>query len=96
LRVAFARGARSQQNRLTKYFVGLCGEVGNAKEMAVGLSFDGNRDNGEDKVLILYSKRKAPDSGSEGRNRRDTWRAGVRGTGERRGGPKCGCVDRGA
>jgi hypothetical protein len=95
LRVAFARGAKSQRNRLTKYFVGLCGEVGNENKMALGLSSDGNRDNGEDKVLI-YSKRKAPDSGSEGRNRRDTWTAGVRGTGERRGGPTCGCVDRGA
>jgi hypothetical protein len=63
--------------------------------MAAGLSFDGNRDNGENKVLI-YSKRKAPDSGSEGRNRRDTWRAGVHGTGKRRGGPTCGCVDHGA
>jgi hypothetical protein len=42
--------------------------------MAAGLSSDGNRDNGEDKVLI-YSKRKAPDSRSEGRNWRDTWRA---------------------
>jgi hypothetical protein len=93
LRVAFARGARSQQNQSTKYFVGLCGEVGNEKEMAAGLSSDGNRDNGEEKVLI-YSKRKAPDSGSEGRNRRDAWRADVRGTGERRVGPTCGCVDR--
>jgi hypothetical protein len=84
-----------QQNQLTKYFVGLCGEVGHEKEMVADLSSDGNRDNGEDKALI-YSKRKAPDSGSEGRNRRDTWRADVRGTGERRGGPTCGCVDRGA
>jgi hypothetical protein len=92
LRVAFARGARSQQNLWTKYFVGLCGEAGNEKKMAAGLSSDGNRDNGEDKVLI-YSKQKAPDSGSEGRNRRDTWRAGVRGTGERRVGPTRGCVD---
>jgi hypothetical protein len=95
LRAAFARGARSQQNQLTKYFVALFGEVGNEKKMAVGLSSDGNRDNGEEKVL-LYSKRKAPDSGSEGRDQRDTWRADVRGTGERRGGPTCGCIDRGA
>jgi hypothetical protein len=95
LRVGFARGARSQQNQWTKYFVWLCGEVGSEKEMAAGLSSDGNRDNGEDKVLI-YSKRKAPDSGSEGRNRRDTWRADVRGTSEKSGGPTCGCVDRGA
>jgi hypothetical protein len=63
--------------------------------MVAGLSSYGNRDNGEDKVLI-YSKRKAPDSRSEGGNRRDTCRADVRGTGERRGGPTCGCVDRGA
>ncbi len=28
----------------------------------------------------IYSERKAPDSGSEGRNRRDTWRADARGT----------------
>jgi hypothetical protein len=63
--------------------------------MAAGLSFDGNKDNGQDKILI-YSKRKAPDSGSEGRNRRDTWRADVRGTGERRGRPTSGCIDRGA
>jgi hypothetical protein len=95
LRLAFARGARSQQNQLTKCFVGLCGEVGNEKKMTAGLSFDSRKDNGEDKILI-YSKRKAPDSGSEGRNRRDAWRAVVRGTGERWGGPTCGCVDRGA
>ena len=95
LRVAFARGTRSQQNQQTKYFVGLYGEVGNEKKMAAGLSSDGNRDNGGDTVLI-YSKRKAPDSGSEGRDRRDAWRADVRGTGERWGGPMCGCVDRGA
>ena len=44
----------------------------------------------------IYSERKAPDSGSEGRDRRDAWRADVRGTGERWGGPMCGCVDRGA
>jgi hypothetical protein len=94
LRVTFARGGRSQQNQRTKYFVGLCGEIGNKKEMAAGLSSDGNRDNGEDKVLIC-SKRTASDSGSEGPNRRDTWRAGVRGNGERRGGPTCGCVDSG-
>jgi hypothetical protein len=94
LRVAFARGARSEQNQWTKYFVGLCGEVENENKIAAGLSSDGNRDNGEDNMLI-YSKRKAPDSGSEGRDRRDTWRADVRGTGERRGGPTCGCVDRG-
>jgi hypothetical protein len=93
LRVAFASGATSQQNQWTKYFVGLCGEGGNEKEMAAGLSSDGNRDNGEDRVL-LYSKRKAPDSGAEGWNRRDTWRADVCGTGERRGGPTCGYVDR--
>ena len=95
LRVAFARGAKSQQNQSTKCFVGLCGEVGNEKQMAAGLSFDSRKDNGEDKILI-YSKRKAPDSGSEGRDRRDAWRADVRGTGERWGGPTCGCVDRGA
>ena len=95
LRVAFARGAKSQQNQLTKCFVGLCGEVGNEKQMAAGLSFDSRKDNGEDKILI-YSKRKAPDSGSEGQDRRDAWRASVRGTGERWGGPTCGCVDRGA
>jgi hypothetical protein len=41
----------------------------------------------------IYSKRKAPDSGSEGRNRRDTWRADARGTGGRAGGPTRGCVD---
>jgi hypothetical protein len=63
--------------------------------MAAALPSDGKRDNGEDKILI-YSKRKAPDSGSEGRNQRDAWRADVRGTGERRVGPTCGCVDRGA
>jgi hypothetical protein len=40
---------------LTKYFVGLFGGVSNKKEMAAGLSSDGNSDNGEDKVLI-YSK----------------------------------------
>jgi hypothetical protein len=43
--------------------------------------------------ISIYSKRKAPDSRSEGRNRRDTWRAGARGTGERKGGPTRGCVD---
>jgi hypothetical protein len=65
--------------------------------MAAALPSDDNRDNGEDEVLIpVYSKRKAPDSGSEGQNRRDTWRADARGAGERRGGPTCGCVDRGA
>jgi hypothetical protein len=41
----------------------------------------------------IYSERKAPDSRSEGRDQRDTWRADVRGTGERRGGPTLGCVD---
>jgi hypothetical protein len=87
LRVAFARGARSQQHQLTKYFVGLCGEVGNEKKMAAGLSSDSHKDNGEDKILI-YSKQKALDSGSEGRDRRDAWRADVRGTGKRWGGPK--------
>jgi hypothetical protein len=66
LRVAFARGARSQQNQWTKYSVGFCGEGGNEKKMAAGLSSDSNKDNGEDKIL-MYSKRKAPDSGSEGR-----------------------------
>jgi hypothetical protein len=38
---------------------------------AAGSSFDGNRDNGEDKIII-YSKRKAPDSGSEGRKEKGT------------------------
>jgi hypothetical protein len=42
----------------------------------------------------IYSERKAPDSGSEGRNRRDTWRADARGTCERKGDPTLGCVDR--
>jgi hypothetical protein len=60
--------------------------------MAVGSSFDGTRDNGEDKKGI-YSERKAPDSGSEGQNRRDIWRADARGTGERKLGPTLGCVD---
>jgi hypothetical protein len=41
----------------------------------------------------MYSERKAPDSGSEGRNQRDTWRADARETGERKGGPTLGCVD---
>jgi hypothetical protein len=41
----------------------------------------------------IYIERKAPDSGSEGRNRRDTWRADARGTSERKGGPTRGCVD---
>jgi hypothetical protein len=41
----------------------------------------------------IYSEQKAPDSGSEGRNQRDTWRADVRGTGERKVGPTLGCVD---
>jgi hypothetical protein len=92
LRVVFARGARSQQNQWTKYFVGLCGEVGSEEKMAAGLSSDSNKDNGEDKIL-MYSKRKAPDSGSEGRDWRDAWRADVRGTGEKWGGPTCGCID---
>jgi hypothetical protein len=52
LGVAFARGATSKQNQRTNYCVGLCGEVGNEKEMAAGLSSDGNRDNSEDKPLI--------------------------------------------
>jgi hypothetical protein len=42
----------------------------------------------------IYSERKAPDSGSGGRNRRDTWRASARRTGERKGDPTRGCVDR--
>jgi hypothetical protein len=62
LRVASARGARSQQNQWTKCFVGLYGDVGSENKMAAGLSFDSNKDDGEDKILI-YSKRKAPDSG---------------------------------
>ena len=41
----------------------------------------------------IYSERKAPDSGSEGRNWRDTWRADARETGERKVGPTLGCVD---
>jgi hypothetical protein len=41
---------------------------------AVGLSFDVNRDNGEDKIII-YSKRKAPDSSSEGRKEKVTSKA---------------------
>jgi hypothetical protein len=47
--------------------------------------------------ICIYSKGgKAPDSGSEGRNRRDIWRADALGTGERKDGPTCGCVDSGA
>jgi hypothetical protein len=42
----------------------------------------------------IYSERKAPDSGLEGRNQRDTWRADARGTGERKVDPTRGCVDR--
>jgi hypothetical protein len=41
----------------------------------------------------IYSERKAPDSGSEGRNPRDTWRADAHGTSERMVGPTLGCVD---
>jgi hypothetical protein len=41
----------------------------------------------------IHFERKAPDSGSEGRNRRNTWRADARGTGERKGGPTLGCRD---
>jgi hypothetical protein len=41
----------------------------------------------------IYSERKAPDSGSEGRNWRDTWGADARGTGERKGSSTRGCVD---
>jgi hypothetical protein len=41
----------------------------------------------------IYSERKAPDSGSEGRNRRDTWRADAHGTGERKGVHTRVCVD---
>jgi hypothetical protein len=41
----------------------------------------------------IYSERKAPDSGPEGRNWRDTWRADARETGERKVGPTLGCVD---
>jgi hypothetical protein len=44
--------------------------------------------------LGIYSERKAPDSGSEGRNQRDTWKADARGgTGKRKGGPTRGCAD---
>jgi hypothetical protein len=53
-RVAFARGARSQQHQLAKDLVGLCGEVGIEKETAAGLSFDGNRHNGEDKNIDIF------------------------------------------
>jgi hypothetical protein len=49
LRVAFARGAKSQQNQPANDPVGLSRGVGNEKETAAGLSFDGNSDNGEDK-----------------------------------------------
>jgi hypothetical protein len=42
----------------------------------------------------IYSEQKAPDSGSEGQNRRDTRRTDARGTGERKGDPTRGCVDR--
>jgi hypothetical protein len=42
----------------------------------------------------IYSERKAPDSGSEGQNQRDTWRADACGTGERKGYPTRGCVDK--
>jgi hypothetical protein len=43
---------------------------------------------------VKCCKQEAPDSGSEGRNWRDTQRADSRETGETKTSPRGGCVDR--